>query len=776
MSEGIDIPITVPGADLAKIALDQIVRSFTDLEREVIRAAEKSDATKDSFARLKDQFHTGAITAVQLRESLSGIAAQSSQVSAAVASAAAPVADLRSKSKGAADALVDVKDRGLDALAEKAAELGQRIGGVGGQIANVAIKSVAAFGGVGIAVTAVGAAVAFAAQAYDEYQAKVALTDARSAELVSTTHNLGAAYPSMATAVAGATTAVEAHTRAIEENQRILGQQLTMMNTGFSAESARAYTLQIQQTSGAVRELREYLHGASEEQIRQTLESGSATAQQTLLGVSFAHSADAAEENRRRMEALAVVHHRAAVAIAASKEEAVGAARAALESARADVIAAGEADAVSGSNAALQAATRRVTESTEALTVAQERAAVAHRNAAAGAQEAERAEQDLNATNEAALARGFETITRLAQTREKRKQDDEDQRRRAAVHHGTERNRILELQTALKQKNDAEEAAIREQERLLRERYRTELEGIDAVRRAELDALTERARLDEERAKERERDSAERAKASSTEGRRAAMRGARGETAAAQVAELADLRDPAAQQERLAEARRNHELERERSHLAQRYEMQRSYVDRMEELHSTEADGTRALAEGVSGAFAGMGQAIAKHAQGLLDGKESVGEALQGMLSDTLASLAQQAVVKGAMETAEGIAALAGIVTAPLAPGHFAAAGAYFGVAALAGIGAAATAPSGASAAPAAPAPARESAARVSGSKGGGSGDGATVYNVNFGGPMYGTGGVRQAARQMVGAINRGAIQGGVQLLPGVLQGAGAGA
>jgi hypothetical protein len=256
---------------------------------------------------------------------------------------------------------------------------------------------------------------------------------------------------------------------------------------------------------------------------------------------------------------------------------------------------------------------------------------------------------------------------------------------------------------------------------------------------------------------------------------RARGAGQRAEGAISQRAELDDARDPAVQQERLDEMRRAHTIERERAHLTQRYEMQRSYVDRMEELHSTEADGTRALAEGVSGAFQGMGQAIAKHAQGLLDGKESVGEALQGMLSDTLASLAQQAIVKGAMETAEGIAALAGVVTAPLAPGHFAAAGAYFGVAALAGIGAAATAPSSASAAPAAPAPERESAARVSGSKGSASGDGATVYNVMFGGPMYGTGGVRQAARQMVGAINRGGIQGGIQILPGALLGGGAG-
>ena len=676
-------------------------------------------------------------------------------------------------------ALVDVKDRGLDALAEKAAELGQRIGGVGGQIANVAIKSVAAFGGVGIAVTAVGAAIAFAAQAYDEYSAKVALTDARSTELASTTRNLGAAYPSMATAVAGATTAVEAHTAALAENQRILGQQLALMNAGFSAEAARAYTLQIQQTSGAVRELREYLHGASEEQIRATIESGNATAQQTLLGVSFAHSADAAVENTRRMEALAVVHHRASVAIAASKEQAVAAARATLESARADVIDAASIDDVHARRVALQEANRRVAESTDALATAQNNAAIAHRNAAAGAAEADRAEQDLNATNEAALARGFEAVTRLAQTREKRKQDDEDQRRRAAVHHGTERNRILEIQTALKLKNDAEEAAIRSQEAALRERYRVELEGIDAVRRADLDALTERARADEERAKERERTSAERAKASSTEGRRAAMRGARGETAAGQVAELADLRDPAVQRERIDEMRRAHTLDRERAHLTQRYEMQRTFVDRMEELNDREVNGNEALATSITSAFRTTGDALSTHLQAFADGRETAAEAMQNMLADTLKNIGKESLVKAGFYFATGLGNLA-TFNFPGAAAAFAASAAFAAVGGglVAGGNALTdtnTLGARKDAAKSAESPSREPAARVgSAGRGGGEG-GATVYNVNFGGPMYGTGGVRQAARQMVGAINRGGIQGGIQILPGALLGGGAG-
>lgn len=670
------------------------------------------------------------------------------------------------------EALRNVKDAGLQELSQKAGELGQRIGGVGGQIAQVAIKSAAAFGPVGIAITGVGAALAFAAQAYDEYAAEVALTEARTQELTSSVTTLGTTYPSMTAAVEGATTAVEAHTRAVAENQRILGQQLDLMNRGFSADTARSYTLQLQQTAGAVRELGTFLHGASEEQIRATLETGNATAQQELLGVSFAHSADAAEENRRRVEALAVVHQRAAVAIEASKREAVTAAEANLESARADLVAAAAIEDSNARRSEMAAANRRVTEATNVLTEAQQRAAAAHREVAAGAVDATRAEDDLASATAAdaaaaeasALQRGYAAIARIVHERE--------QRQRSASHaSGHHRDTLAEL----KQKHDAEDSLLRAQESALRERYRLEREEIDRTQRAALDAMIERARLDEEGKQQAIQAEVERAKAVSEAGRRAAMAQQRQETRAGQSAELADLRDPAVQREAIEEMRRAHSIERERAHLVEKYELQRTYVDRMEELHGQEFNSTKALTEGVSDAFQAMGEAFGKHLQALAAGKETLGDALQGMLSDTLAAIAQQATVKGAMELAEGLGALAGIVTAPKAPGHFAAAAAYFGVAALAGAGAAATAPSSASAAPpSAPAPAPESAARVSGSRGA-SENAGTVYNITFGGPMYGTGGVRQAARQMVGAINRGGIQGGVQLLPGVLQGAGAG-
>lgn len=174
--------------------------------------------------------------------------------------------------------------------------------------------------------------------------------------------------------------------------------------------------------------------------------------------------------------------------------------------------------------------------------------------------------------------------------------------------------------------------------------------------------------------------------------------------------ELADLQSPEGQAAALRETTEQAQIARERSRLQQRYELQRSFTERMEELHGREFNSTQALAEGVTGAFGAMGEAVGNHIVLLAKDKETWSDAARGILSETLESVSKQAVVKGAFELAEGASALAGIVTAPLAPLHFGAAAAYFGVAALAGAGAAAAAPSapasaggGASAAPARP-------------------------------------------------------------------------
>lgn len=135
------------------------------------------------------------------------------------------------------------------------------------------------------------------------------------------------------------------------------------------------------------------------------------------------------------------------------------------------------------------------------------------------------------------------------------------------------------------------------------------------------------------------------------------------------------------------------ESARQRRELEQRVDAMQSYTDRMRDLHGERADAARLEAEAVTMGFNSMGQAMAKHVLAFALGREGVGEALQGMLADTLTSIGQEAIVKGAMQFAEGAAMLAGIYTAPLAPGYFAAGAAFMGVGALAAAAGAALTP-----------------------------------------------------------------------------------
>lgn len=135
------------------------------------------------------------------------------------------------------------------------------------------------------------------------------------------------------------------------------------------------------------------------------------------------------------------------------------------------------------------------------------------------------------------------------------------------------------------------------------------------------------------------------------------------------------------------------EAERRQREFAQQMDAQQSYTDFMRDMHSERASAARLEAEAVTMGFDAMGGALAKHVQAFATGREGIGEAAQGMLADMLSALGQEAIVKGAMQMAEGAAMLAGIYTAPLAAGHFAAGAAFLGVGALAAAAGAALAP-----------------------------------------------------------------------------------
>lgn len=209
----------------------------------------------------------------------------------------------------------------------------------------------------------------------------------------------------------------------------------------------------------------------------------------------------------------------------------------------------------------------------------------------------------------------------------------------------------------------------------------------------------------------------------------------------------------------------------EDANLRQRLAAHQTFTGRMAEMYGTQMDGIGALADFTKSAFQTMGTAVGDHVTAMVTGRESVGTALQGMASDMLLAVGKQAMVKGAFELAEGFGALAGVVTAPLAPGHFAASAAYFAVGALASAAGAAIAPAATTAAPssASAKPSGERASNVT-PRGGAGSEGGTVINVNFGGStIVGGGGARGAAREIANVLNDGARLGGVRLSPGLM-------
>lgn len=206
--------------------------------------------------------------------------------------------------------------------------------------------------------------------------------------------------------------------------------------------------------------------------------------------------------------------------------------------------------------------------------------------------------------------------------------------------------------------------------------------------------------------------------------------------------------------------------EQERRTMDFRLRSQRSFTDEMESLAQRRMTLAEHEAQLVTGSFNAMGRAFSDHLSALIEGRESIGEALQGMLADTLKTISKEAAVKAGMELASGFAALA-IGNFPGSAAHFTAAGIYTGVAAAAGVAGAAIAPATAKANAGETSPAANDNARSAtpmGGAGGGGGRGDTIINVAFNGPQFGTGGVVQAAREVVSVINRGALQGSVQL------------
>lgn len=141
--------------------------------------------------------------------------------------------------------------------------------------------------------------------------------------------------------------------------------------------------------------------------------------------------------------------------------------------------------------------------------------------------------------------------------------------------------------------------------------------------------------------------------------------------------------------------------ERERRGFEQRYQAARTFTERWEDLHHRQVSATEEAAGAMDNALGALGTSLSKHFESIVKGQETVGQALKGILTDTLDSIAKESFTKGGFYAAEAIAKLV-LYDYPGAATAAAASAAYFAAGATAtGLGAAV---SGGGSAPAAPA------------------------------------------------------------------------
>jgi hypothetical protein len=258
MAEGLVIPISTPGGEESAAVLDRIA----DKLEEVGGAADKS-ATKMSTSATSSSAAIGRI------------------------------ATATEGTKTAVERLEESGNRGLHALSEKASELAGSMGGAAGKIADVGLKSLAAFGGIGLQASAAVGAVLLLYNAYQQYETEQRAVTAASQELAAAQTRLGGTYSSL-TEAANADGDAEQRVAAIRAAAAaIVQEQVATLGRGFTQQE----TDQLTQLSHALADSTRERLGMTAAQIESTIETGTAAQQQLVLGVVVEHSTNAEIEH-----------------------------------------------------------------------------------------------------------------------------------------------------------------------------------------------------------------------------------------------------------------------------------------------------------------------------------------------------------------------------------------------------------------------------------------------------------------------------------------------
>jgi hypothetical protein len=216
--------------------------------------------------------------------------------------------------------------------------------------------------------------------------------------------------------------------------------------------------------------------------------------------------------------------------------------------------------------------------------------------------------------------------------------------------------------------------------------------------------------------------------------------------------------------ERSMDGKRSREGQR-----VQELEQQRSALEGVTETLNRYGETWRHNRDLAVGALEDMTSAFGSHIEAVVLGRESLGEALRGMLSDFMSAAAKRASVSAAEEFA---AAIASIFTNPAAVATHTAAGfAYLGVAAAAGGLSQAVAPSAPAAGSGGGGAAPPQSAALPAPRDTERGEGQTIV-VQIGAPVYAMGATNAEAGRNLGRIMREAVtQGGFQLPAGAIAG-----
>ena len=231
------------------------------------------------------------------------------------------------------EALGNVQAAALGELSQKASQLGASLGGAAGSLAEVAIKSAAAFGPVGIAITAVLAGLALLKQAYDEDVAATERVNAINQSLSTSSTQLGASYESIAEAANKAKTAEEARNIVGQKTAAVFSEQLSLLSSGASVALVQSLSISFESVSAATYDATTLTRRYTEEQVRNIALTGNAQQQTLIFGTTLERTTNAIDNETRALILSSTSIVRRLTLENESKQNALTNARAALESA-----------------------------------------------------------------------------------------------------------------------------------------------------------------------------------------------------------------------------------------------------------------------------------------------------------------------------------------------------------------------------------------------------------------------------------------------------------